>query len=92
MSRGASLGEGTELIIAYRYVKQTISDLLQNKVDLSQLVITKALAKQEYAAKQAHVELASRMKKRDAGSAPSLGDRVAYVIIKGSSSTHPWLV
>lgn len=49
------------------FVKQTISDLLQNKVDLSQLVITKALAKQEYAAKQAHVELASRMKKRDAG-------------------------
>jgi DNA polymerase delta subunit 1 len=23
------------------------------------------------------------MKKRDAGSAPSLGDRVAYVIVKG---------
>lgn len=28
-----------------RYVKQTISDLLQNKIDMSQLVITKALAK-----------------------------------------------
>ena len=69
----------------YRYVKSTISDLLQNKVDLSQLVITKALAKADYAAKQAHVELASRMKKRDAGSAPTLGDRVAYVIIKGST-------
>lgn len=37
----------------------------------------------DYAGKQAHVELAERMKKRDAGSAPSLGDRVAYVIIKG---------
>jgi DNA polymerase delta subunit 1 len=72
-------------------VKQTISDLLQNKVDLSQLVITKALAKAEYAAKQAHVELAARMKKRDAGSAPSLGDRVAYVIIKGSASKS-WLL
>lgn len=30
---------------AEEYTKQTISDLLQNKVDLSQLVITKALAK-----------------------------------------------
>ncbi|WRT63862.1 uncharacterized protein IL334_000787 [Kwoniella shivajii] len=68
---------------AEEYVKQTISDLLQNKVDMSQLVITKALAKADYAAKQAHVELAERMRKRDAGSAPSLGDRVAYVIIKG---------
>lgn len=57
----------------------------------------------DYAGKQAHVELAERMKKRDAGkfsliicisgtaqltsyhvgSAPALGDRVAYVIIKG---------
>ncbi|KAF8998547.1 DNA polymerase family B-domain-containing protein [Cyathus striatus] len=68
---------------AEAYTKQTIADLLQNKVDMSQLVITKALAKSDYAAKQAHVELAERMKQRDAGSAPALGDRVAYVIIKG---------
>jgi DNA polymerase family B len=51
------------------YTKQVISDLLQNKVDMSQLVITKALAKADYNAKQAHVELASRMKQRDAGEA-----------------------
>ncbi|CCM00374.1 uncharacterized protein FIBRA_02404 [Fibroporia radiculosa] len=68
---------------AEEYTKQIIADLLQNKVDMSQLVITKALAKADYAAKQAHVELAERMKQRDAGSAPALGDRVAYVIIKG---------
>lgn len=69
---------------AEEYTKQMIADLLQNRVDLSQLVITKALAKADYAAKQAHVELAKRMKKRDAGSAPALGDRVAYVIVKGT--------
>jgi len=68
---------------AEEYTKRIISDLLQNKVDLSQLVITKALAKVDYAGKQAHVELAERLKQRDAGSAPALGDRVAYVIIKG---------
>jgi DNA polymerase delta subunit 1 len=68
---------------------------------MSQLVITKALSKSDYAAKQAHVELAARMRKRDAGmglswvflkvvhnlclgSAPVIGDRVAYVIIKGT--------
>jgi DNA polymerase delta subunit 1 len=78
-----------------------ISDLLQNKIDMSQLVITKALSKEreyilhpyflrypfcgsvDYDGKQAHDELAKRMRKRDAGSAPSLGDRVAYVITKG---------
>lgn len=66
------------------FVKKTISDLLQNKIDMSQLVISKAISKAEYTAKQAHVELAERMKKRDAGSAPGLGDRVNYVIIKGT--------
>lgn len=54
---------------------------------MSKLVITKALTKNDYAAKQAHVELAERMKKRDAGSAPALGDRVAYVMVKGSSGS-----
>ncbi len=39
---------------------------------------------EDYAGKQAHVELAERMRKRDAGSAPNMGDRVAYVIIKAS--------
>lgn len=57
-----------------------------NKVDLSQLVISKALSKTEYAGKQAHAELAERMKKRDAGSAPAIGDRVNYVIIQGAKS------
>lgn len=73
-------------LICDSYAKQTISDLLQNKVDMSQLVITKALSKsgEEYAGKQAHVELAEKMKKRDAGSAPTLGDRVAYVIVKAA--------
>ena len=53
-------------------------------MDLSLLVITKALSRdsKDYTAKQAHVELAERMRKRDAGSAPVVGDRVPYVIVK----------
>ncbi|PFH62079.1 hypothetical protein XA68_15170 [Ophiocordyceps unilateralis] len=70
---------------AQDYVKETIADLLQNKMDMSKLVITKALTKDDYTAKQAHVELAQRMKKRDAGSAPGLGDRVAYVMVRGAA-------
>lgn len=73
---------------AERFVKQTIADLLQNRVDLSQLVITKAYSKLDYTAKQAHVELAERMRKRDPGSAPTLGDRVAYVIINSSNAKN----
>lgn len=81
---------------AINYVKCQIADLLQNKMDISRLVITKSLnkgaeyalglggKKEDYKMKQAHVELAARMKKRDAGSAPQMGDRVPYVIITGA--------
>ncbi|KAL0091377.1 DNA polymerase family B-domain-containing protein [Phycomyces blakesleeanus] len=72
---------------AQEFVKHTIADLLQNRIDLSQLVITKALSKTDYANKQAHSELAKRMKIRDPGSAPGLGDRVAYVMTKGTKKT-----
>ncbi|TPX11063.1 uncharacterized protein E0L32_007924 [Thyridium curvatum] len=72
-----------DIIGAQEYVKSVIADLLQNKIDMSKLIITKALTKESYEAKQAHVELARRMRKRDPGSAPALGDRVAYVMVKG---------
>ncbi|KAH9131844.1 hypothetical protein AeRB84_021559 [Aphanomyces euteiches] len=70
---------------AISYTKHIISELLQNKIDISLLVITKGLSKSsdsdDYKVKQAHTELAARMKKRDPGSAPVLGERIAYVII-----------
>ena len=47
---------------AVNYTKQVISDLLCNRIDISQLVITKELSKtsEEYSGKQAHSELAER--------------------------------
>jgi len=77
---------------AVDYVKQIISDLLCNRLDLSLLVITKQISRnrEDYTAKQAHVELAERMAKRDAGSAPVVGDRVPYVIIKGTKGSRAY--
>lgn len=72
---------------AVDYAKQIISDLLCNRIDISQLVITKELTKTDYAAKQAHVELAAKMKKRDAGTAPKLGDRVPYIFTSAAKGT-----
>ena len=40
--------------------------------------------------KQAHVELAARIKKRDANLAPKVGDRVPYVMIKAASGAKAW--
>lgn len=72
---------------AVEHAKSVISDLLCNRIDISQLVITKELAKSDYTAKQAHVELAAKMKKRDPGNAPKLGDRVPYVITAAAKNT-----
>ncbi|XP_044735057.1 DNA polymerase delta catalytic subunit [Chrysoperla carnea] len=75
---------------AIEHTKQVISDLLCNRIDISQLIISKELTKNEYTAKQAHVELAKKMKQRDAGTAPQLGDRVPFVIISATKNTRAY--
>ena len=74
---------------AVDHAKQVISDLLCNRIDISQLVVTKELTKteKEYSAKQAHVVLANKMKKRDPGNAPKLGDRVPFIYVAGAKGT-----
>ncbi|XP_059584205.1 DNA polymerase delta catalytic subunit isoform X1 [Alligator mississippiensis] len=90
---------------AVAHAKEVISDLLCNRVDISQLVITKELTRtaHEYTGHQAHVELAqsprllllppplSRMRRRDPGSAPNLGDRVPYVIISAAKGVAAYM-
>ena len=39
---------------------------------------------EDYDSKVAHVELAKKMRDRDPATAPSIGDRVPYVIVKGA--------
>ncbi|KAG5031781.1 hypothetical protein JHK85_015763 [Glycine max] len=73
---------------AVQYVKNAISDLLMNRMDLSLLVITKT--GDDYEVKAAHVELAERMRKRDAATAPNVGDRVPYVIIKAAKGAKAY--
>lgn len=73
------------------FLRNVISDLLCNRIDISQLVITKELTKNEYAAKQAHVELAAKMKIRDPGHASKLGDRVPYVLCAAAKNTPAYM-
>jgi len=62
---------------AVDYVKSLVSDLLQNKTDISMLIISKTLSKpEEYKSKQPHVTLMEKMLARDKGTAPKVGDRV----------------
>jgi DNA polymerase delta subunit 1 len=68
---------------AKEHVRETVRDLYLGRVDLSKLIISKSLTKsgKKYGSRQAHVELAERLRKRDESTAPVLGDRVAYVIV-----------
>jgi DNA polymerase delta subunit 1 len=43
-----------------------------------------------YANKQAHAELAEKMMARDPSTAPNVGDRIAYVMLKGSKGQKAW--
>ena len=71
---------------AIEFVKATIGDLLMNRLDLSLLVITKSLSQDvdDYDTNAAHVELAKKMRARDAATAPVVGDRIPFVIIKAT--------
>eukprot|EP00913_Durusdinium_trenchii_P019045 g17899.t1 len=62
---------------AVEFVQKAVSDLLQNKIDLSLLVITKSLGRE-------------RMRKRDPSTAPGSGDRVPYVIVTGSKGAKAY--
>jgi DNA polymerase delta subunit 1 len=67
---------------AEEVLRDVVRRLLKNEVDMSQLVITKEYARSEYKTKAAHVELVKRIKKRDPGAVPKLGDRVPFVMVR----------
>lgn len=66
---------------AKSFVKDVVRDLYMERIDLSQLVISKTYTKSNYSTRQAHTELAERLRKR--GLAVGIGDRIPYVIVKG---------
>lgn len=62
---------------AYKYVRKMIANLFLEKLDLSMLIISKALDNLEgYRKKFPHTEVADKMYARDKINAPRIGDRV----------------
>lgn len=80
---------GADIAGAVSFCKSIISDVLQNKVDLSLLVITKSYSREASAYKtpQAHIELAKRMAERDPATAPCVGERIPFVIVSGDKKS-----
>ena len=69
--------------VAAKFLKSSLQDIVDGKIEMDKLVITKSLRSDYKNPNQiAHKVLADRIGKRDPGSKPSVGDRVAYVYIK----------
>ena len=68
--------------VAAQFVRDKCRELVEGKVSLGQLTITKSL-KANYAdpTRIAHKVLADRILKRDPGNAPAPGDRIPYIYI-----------
>jgi DNA polymerase elongation subunit (family B) len=69
-----------------RFFRSSVQDLLDGKVNISQLAISKSL-KSEYAnpTQIAHKVLADRMGERDPGNKPQSNDRIPYCYIDSSN-------
>jgi DNA polymerase elongation subunit (family B) len=70
-----------DVVAAVKVVKEGVRSLVEGKVKLSMLTITKSLRSEYKTTPPAHKILADRMAVRDPGNAPASGERVGYVYI-----------
>ena len=75
-----------DVVGAFQFVKEKCMELVEGKVNLGQLMVTKSL-RADYAdpARIAHKALADRITARDPGNAPAAGDRIGYVYISAKA-------
>ncbi|KXS19990.1 hypothetical protein M427DRAFT_399532 [Gonapodya prolifera JEL478] len=70
------------------YVKDTIRKMLEGRYDMSEFIITKGFwlgtEAESYKSKQAHVELAERMRKREPWRSFEDGERISYVFVQAA--------
>jgi DNA polymerase elongation subunit (family B) len=75
-----------DVVGAFRFVKEKCLELVEGKVSLGQLMVTKSL-RADYAdpSRIAHKALADRIMERDPGNAPAAGDRIGYIYISAKA-------
>jgi DNA polymerase elongation subunit (family B) len=80
---------------AQSFVTEMLAKVLENRIPVEKFIVTKAL-RDDYAAMKedytgtatlpAHRVLADRMARRDPGTAPKVGDRIAYLYVAENAS------
>ena len=74
---------------AVEAVKSKVRDLVEGRMKLSQLTITKSLRSEYKTTPPAHKVLADRIKERDPGNAPASGERIGYVYVQALAGQMP---
>jgi len=71
--------------LVVNYVRDILQKLKHGQIPIEKLVMTRTLSKppKQYKAKQPHAYLALKLAKRSPGSAPTIGERIPFVIVKG---------
>ena len=69
-----------------KYFRDVVESLLRGEIDLDKLTITKTITKrpESYVGIQPHVEVIKKFKERNSLEIPGIGDRIGYVIVKGT--------
>lgn len=74
---------------AVEAVKAKVRDLVEGRMKLSQLTITKSLRAEYKTTPPAHKILANRIAERDPGNAPASGERIGYVYVQALAGQVP---
>lgn len=71
---------------AVKYFKEIVQNLVEGNIPIQKLVITKTMTKstKSYVGIQPHIELVKKIQARSPEEAPGIGDRVPFVIVKGT--------
>ncbi len=71
---------------AVKHFKSIVGDLVEGKIPIQKLVVTKTMTKstKSYVGIQPHIEVVKKIQTRSPQEAPGIGDRIPYVIVKGT--------
>lgn len=80
-----------DLQAALEYIHRTLVDLIQGRIDYSDLVITKSVSKpaDDYKGMVVHIEVAKRMAARDHSYTFAPGERIPFVIVHAPGAGGP---
>ncbi|NDC90022.1 MAG: hypothetical protein EB075_14705, partial [Bacteroidetes bacterium] len=69
-------------------VQEKAKDLLEGKIPVDQLVVSKSMRKDYANDKQPHLAVANKIEERNPGSGPKCGERVPYLIMYTGNTKH----